>query len=299
MKNLSSGVKKLTSVAAENYLQRDSETGILNVSAQTITRIIKNLGKADFNVNKVGGAQDPTIYRLNMIAESRSLVAEEFTYNEESKEYIYEEEHTVADLLTSGKLRNVLYVPKAKILLADVRLQNSVLLSGSFNPLHHGHELLLSCALEKVNPEDDGLGVFELSLSNAAKSTITDREIYTRAKKFDETEADHLLLLTNKPYFRDKVSFLSHNSWFCIGADTFRRFFDLQYYESQEQLNDFSTFLKQNGIHLIVGPRICDKVLEGVENYIQMVPEQYRSSVTEIDNFRVDVSSTAIRKLSV
>ena len=263
---------------------------MLRISQDTIKRLVADSGKFDFNINHVQPGS--SVFKFSVLHEKQHILAEEFIFDSDNDRFVLVSQRGLADVLTDGLLQNVFYEPQSKAFLANVRLDNSVLLAGSFNPLHHGHQQLLDAALATV-AVDDAIGVFELSVSNCSKSDIGNRELYERTKQF--MQADRSLLITNKPYFRDKVNFVGSGSWFCIGADTFRRFFDVQYYESYSQMLDFSDFLLKRGVKLVVGPRAQQSKLETIVDYIDMVPSSYRSHVSEVSHFRVDVSSTELR----
>lgn len=266
-----------------------TEEGILRISQETIYRMIEDKSSYDFNLNHL--CPSNRLLKFRRCTAKEIMVVDEYILDLEKNVYMQVAERSLIDLLKSGDINNLLYVPHLDAHLANVRLESCVLLAGSFNPLHHGHIQLLDSASKTAG--DNLFGVFELSISNCAKSEIGDHELYTRMAQF--TVENRILLVTNKPYFRDKVNFIDSQSWFCIGADTYRRFFDVQFYESQKQLLDFTDFLIQRGVKLVVGPRIGVKKVEGVDDFFDKVPEQYRSSVKEVENFRVDISSTEIR----
>lgn len=284
--------KVLDSALVNRLVERVARTdsGMLRVSQETIARLVAESGQFDFSLNQVQPGSG--LVRFSVQHEKQRIVAEEFVFDSDNDRFVLVGQRGLAEALTDGCVQNVFFEPQSQALLANVRLDNSVLLAGSFNPLHHGHQQLLDAALATV-AVDGALGVFELSVSNCSKSDIGNLELYLRAKQF--FDAGRSLLLTNKPYFRDKVNFVGSGSWFCIGADTFRRFFDPQFYDSYSQLLDFADFLLKRGVKLVVGPRALQAKLETIVDYIDMVPPSYRSHVSEVCNFRVDVSSTELR----
>lgn len=277
-------------VSLANLMQRNEE-GVLGVSRETIKKM-KTLKKDyDFNINCL--RMENKVIRFKVNSAKKAFFAEEFILDSERDTYIYVGERPLAELLKSGEISNALYIPVLEVIIVNVRLESCVLLAGSFNPLHHGHTQLLNDACKTTG--QDCLGVYELSISNCSKSEIDDLEIVRRAHQFVDDQMP--LLITNRPYFRDKVTFIDSNSWFCIGADTYKRFFDVKYYESPEQLIEFTEFLVKNGVQLLVGPRLNTDKVDKVQDYLSQVPDGYRLSVKEIENFRVDISSTEIRKV--
>lgn len=267
-----------------------NEDGILKVSSQLIARIKEDKDIYDFNLNYLPVGNRVIRFKSNAMKEE--FLANEFIYDSDIDAYVSVGERNLADLLKTEELKNILYLPGLEVLLTDVKIESCVLMAGSFNPLHHGHTQLLNDACKTTG--QSCMGVYELSISNAAKSEINDIEIYRRTHQFIDEKLP--LLITNKPYFRGKVNFIDTNSWFCIGADTYRRFFDVQYYEGPEQLQEFTVFLEQNGVQLLVGPRLNTDKVDHVQDYLALVPDGYKLSVKEVENFRVDISSTEIRK---
>jgi len=131
-------------------------------------------------------------------------------------------------------------------------LQNSTILSGSFNPIHKGHVSLLSKAYEKgLQSGDDVTGTvgrgserfcFEMSLHNADKGFLTDEDsLFARIKQFSQlrsmfgTEIDFAhLVLTKEPLFIGKARLLPR-SCFVLGQDTYKRLLDRKYYADSEE----------------------------------------------------------------
>ena len=266
-----------------------SDEGILTVSRDLISQINETSKIYDFNINHIPKHQK--IIRFMADTKKRVYIGNEFENNSKNEIHKQVSQKTLSELLLNGDISNALYLPGQKAILADVKIESCVILAGSFNPLHHGHRQLLSSAIKTAGHEL--MGVYELSISNCSKNTIHDHEIFDRSLQFEDAGAP--LLITNRPYFRDKVEFIDKNSWFCIGADTYRRFFDAKYYDGVEQLMDFTQFLIKNDVRLVVGPRLSTNKVDTVQDYLAMVPESYRLSVREIENFRVDISSTQIR----
>lgn len=268
-----------------------NEEGILRVSPEFIKRLTEDKTQIDYNFNHL--CPSNRVLRFTRNVPKEIVIAEEFVYDLEKNVYVQTANKSLSELLKSGEINNVVFVPELDAHLANVELESCVLMAGSFNPIHHGHTQLLSAAVETAG--SNLMGVFELSISNAAKSEIGDRELYSRMTQFIAENENKMLLVTNKPYFRDKVNFIDSNSWFCIGADTYKRFFDLKFYESPKQLLEFTNFLISRGVKLVVGPRADRQKLDTVDDYLDLVPTNYRSSVREVENFRVDISSTEIR----
>ncbi len=247
---------------------------------------------------------DPKLFNLNLFPNSgkvlyfyrnksdKKIMAEVYSVDSNLQNLVPEGELGLVRLLKEGIINNALIFPGYDIILANVKLESCTLLAGSFNPIHEGHIALLDTAEHAVRAP---LACFELSVANASssKAEIGENELFDRVDQFKDIQS---LLVTRRPYFRDKIAFMQPNSWLVIGADTFKRFFDLQYYESPAQMIEFASLLDKQGVKLIVGPRLSQNILETRDDFLDMVPQFYRPSVLQLEKFRVDKSSTEIRE---
>lgn len=87
-------------------------------------------------------------------------------------------------------------------------LKNATILSGSFNPIHHGHvELIKSANMLAKNERV----LLELSLVNADKGKVALEDLQKRVKWIHDEKFD--VLLTNLPKFIDKI--LIFSKYFC------------------------------------------------------------------------------------
>lgn len=270
-----------------------TEDCLFRMSSSWIERMKDQKPEFDLNLNCLGPSGKVIRFVNNQFKEIYE--AEEYLLDSDKAVYLPVGCKSLIDLLKLNEVSNVLYVPKLDAMIADVKLENCVLLAGSFNPLHIGHSQLLDSACNTVG--QNLLGCYELSISNCSKNEIGGEELYKRILQFKNS--DKPLLITNRPYFRQKVDFIDHSSWFCIGADTYKRFFDVKFYESPAQLIEFTEFLVKKGVQLLVGPRANETKVDTVEDYISMVPDGYKLSVKEVQNFRVDISSTQLRNSKI
>jgi hypothetical protein len=176
--------------------------------------------------------------------------------------------------------------------------QDAVVLSGSFNPLHYGHERMLAAA-EKITGRR---GIYELSVTNVDKPPIPRDVVLSRVGQFKDRAA---IVLTRAPTFVEK-SALMPGSVFVIGFDTAERLFPEHYYPPYDPAKDptragsaaalaMST-LRRNRCSFIVAGRVGSdgrfRTLADIE-----VPAAYKDMLVQIpeSGFRADVSSTELR----
>jgi hypothetical protein len=146
------------------------------------------------------------------------------------------------------------------------RGEGRVYLSGSFNPLHAGHEGLLEAAVAAAVEEARGAaaaaasasssssspfsspsspsfsvlpieGAFEISIVNADKGTLTEAEIRRRVEQFSDSNSNssfprrrRRVVLTRAPLFEQKASLFGPGASFVVGIDTAVRLLDPKYY---------------------------------------------------------------------
>eukprot|EP00549_Striatella_unipunctata_P007881 CAMPEP_0118702590 /NCGR_PEP_ID=MMETSP0800-20121206/17981_1 /TAXON_ID=210618 ORGANISM="Striatella unipunctata, Strain CCMP2910" /NCGR_SAMPLE_ID=MMETSP0800 /ASSEMBLY_ACC=CAM_ASM_000638 /LENGTH=470 /DNA_ID=CAMNT_0006603819 /DNA_START=169 /DNA_END=1581 /DNA_ORIENTATION=- len=196
---------------------------------------------------------------------------------------------------------------------------------GSFNPLHHGHvELAKSAVMEaqaKHPSRNEFPVLFELSLTNPDKPSMDVQEASRRANILKEALADSNIgewgvLFTSAPLFSQKVekyypniaTNVEENAQFSfvIGTDTMVRILNPKYYADEAAMWEAIREMKSLGIHFFVGGRLqqenatptptaSDVFLSGHDEYDKL-PSDVKEAFTILPNFRVDVSSSEIRK---
>ena len=168
----------------------------------------------------------------------------------------------------------------------NYNLNNSLILSGSFNPLHEGHiELLKASSKEfKKNP------LFEISIKNVDKSEINFNDLMDRINQFKSLGK---LVVTNSAKFEEK-SKIFKESIFVIGYDTALRLVDNKYYN-----DDFRKSLKiieKNNCSFLVSGRFINKNYKKPNN-INFKGYDYLFNILSEEKFRIDISSTQLRRL--
>ena len=181
--------------------------------------------------------------------------------------------------------------PEWQALIAGERRSTSpsgageLILPGSFNPLHDGHERMMAVAEARIGRP----GVFELSVENPDKPLLDYFEIEKRASQFRRP-----LRLTRLPTFRDKADEFP-GATFAVGIDTLLRIADPRYYGGAAQRDAAVAAMLEAGASFLVFGRLIDGTFQGLSH--ATLPEALRGACTEVseDEFRADLSSTELR----
>lgn len=210
--------------------------------------------------------------------------------------------------LLNGKMKHLICRPQEKgtfEFTQDFAVGKVVMLPGSFNPLHEGHTNALVQSMKLV---EGSVGMYELSVRNAAKPTLSYGEIISRLNNF-RNQSFPILLTIDAPLFIKKAEDYP-NTTFVIGIDTLLRLFDPKFGEPEKTLCDFKR-ITANGTRFIVFPRsvssasISASLTLGVScdasltlNMIKdKIPPELFEFFTEVtDNEFMDVSSSQLRK---
>jgi len=157
----------------------------------------------------------------------------------------------------------------------------TIIIPGSFNPLHDGHISIGLSILEKEYGWVPGCGqvnpllVFEFGCKNADKKDKTEKEISSIVSQFNSANPLFIkygltnigCILTLKPLFVDKSNEFK-NCIFGIGADTFQRIIMPKYYYDKDHGNQMNglinmvcalSTIKNNGVKIYVAGRIINQ----------------------------------------
>ncbi|MCS6940636.1 MAG: hypothetical protein NZM94_15265 [Roseiflexus sp.] len=161
------------------------------------------------------------------------------------------------------------------------------LLSGSFNPLHAGHEQLAQAAAALLGAPV----AFELPVLNADKPPLGYAEL---ERRLDQFRRRYPVVLSRAPLFVQKAQ-LFPGCTFVIGYDTAIRIIDPRYYDGEAGRDAAFASIAAQGCSFLVAGRVKDGVFRTLAD-IDM-PSSLRSLFRELPErlFRVDLSSTAIR----
>ena len=165
------------------------------------------------------------------------------------------------------------------------------LLSGSFHPLHPGHQRLRAVAESIL----DRPVYFELPITNADKPRLDFLSIETRRRQFRHCP----LALTSAALFVTKAR-LFPQTVFVVGYDTAERLLDLRFYNhSAAKLLESFRLIREDGCRFLVAGRVSQGTFQSLADLA--VPMQFSDLFEEIPEsaFREDTSSTAIRQASV
>jgi hypothetical protein len=98
-------------------------------------------------------------------------------------------------------VENLLYVPKTKSTIANVKFSGFFMIPGSFNPIHIGHRTL---GKQDFYPTVNHANyIFEMSVFNVDKPPISRSSIVQRLNNF--LPEDHPVLITKTPLFNGKL----------------------------------------------------------------------------------------------
>lgn len=160
----------------------------------------------------------------------------------------------------------------------------TLLLPGSFNPLHAGHEGLLRAA-EKMTGRT---GLLELSVTNVDKPPLAPVEVERRLQQMTGICS---VVLTCAPTFAEKAEHFP-GAWFVLGYDTAIRLLNPNYHPD---IPAMLTRFQALETRFMVAGRLHNGEFQTLENI--EIPAGFESLFIPIPrtDFRADISSTEIR----
>ena len=198
-------------------------------------------------------------------------------------------EHPLDRFLRTGELLHVGPDGQMQFLDSNPCLAPRAIMPGSFNPLHRGHWKLA----ETVEAMLGQSAVFELSVDNVDKPSLTRDEIRRRLAQFNGQAS---VWLTKSPRFVEKAARFP-GAIFVVGADTASRIVSPAYYENDAaSLNAALARIRSARCRFLVACRV-DASGKCLRPGDLPIPGHFVDLFEEIppEHFRWDISSTELR----
>lgn len=171
--------------------------------------------------------------------------------------------------------------------LPDAPLERPALLPGSFNPLHHGHELLAQVA----SASSGRATTLEISVVNVDKPPLDVDEVVRRVAQF---RGRWDVALTRAPTFVEKGR-LFPGATFVVGWDTAVRLVEPRYYGGPDAMAAALEELRDRGCRFIVGGRLVEGQFRTLDDVAMDARWHEMFEALPEELFRADISSTALR----
>ncbi|NHB93533.1 hypothetical protein [Photorhabdus cinerea] len=199
-------------------------------------------------------------------------------------------ESYIIDLI-DGKLNYIHIDRSGDFNDTNIDWKNALILSGSFNPFHKGHEQLKEIATAVTKRKS----YYELSIKNAVKLTISTDEVFNRIRQFKE-KGD--VILSDAKFFTEK-SHIYQGAIFVIGADLCQEINNPIYYGGEEGLKKSLMTIKNNDCRFLVAGRFFNNKYHTVNDLVN-IKNEHRFLFESIPEnlFRLDISSTEIRLMN-
>ncbi len=173
--------------------------------------------------------------------------------------------------------------------IATAQHDGKLLVPGSFNPLHDGHQQMINIAEARTGQ----IAAFELSIGNVDKPPLDYQEIGARLQGIANT-LHRPVWLTRMPTFVEKATKFP-GATFAVGVDTIVRIAEGRYYANAADRLAALEFLAEQGTRFIVFGRVMEGEFRTLSTLT--LPRTLADLCMEISEnvFRADVSSTDLR----
>lgn len=181
-----------------------------------------------------------------------------------------------------------------------------LVLPGSFNPIHSGHEEMARRSAELAGHLPEA-SLFEICAVNADKGAVPVAQLLQRVEAI--VARGHRVLLTRASLYFQKAA-ICRSCTFAIGYDTYRRIVDAKYYVPKgESLEDATAdqrrewvlaalrVLADCGIRMVVAGRADGNDFKSLEtDSLIELDGDLEGLFLPLPDFRQDISSTELRR---
>jgi hypothetical protein len=306
------GIGVASALASASWKRGDHRCHVVIISDSGSTHRMINLYKGEENKRYRTRTEEDDMcgyLLINAIARVCDVDEEPFMSFYYDKYMEWTDTDPIYRLVNSNDVTSVLCTPNRDYTFTldinPVVPKNSVILPGSFNPLHLGHISTLQAGVASLS---ESQGYFEICVTNADKPSIPINEIILRVNQFKGSKFP--VLLTKAPLFLDKTKLFSGASY-AIGIDLAIRLLDPKYTGNDKEImiNAILNMTKQ-GTLFFVSPRTygiagipstfpiklsADELLT-LGKIMDYVPDEVKPYFKELNNITTkDLSSSQLR----